>query len=50
MLKTTKDGIVISVKVIPKASRNQIVGWVNDELKVRITTAPEKGEANAHLI
>jgi len=40
----------LRIKVAPKASRNQIMGWENDELKVRLKAVPEKGEANECLI
>lgn len=42
--------MILSVKVIPNAHKNQIVGWENGELKVRIAAIPEKGEANDELI
>jgi uncharacterized protein (TIGR00251 family) len=50
MLKQTKDGILIPIKVIPNASKNVIIGWENEALKVRINAAPEKGAANSELI
>lgn len=50
MFQQTNDGISFKIKVIPKASRNEIVGWENDELKVRLAAVPEKGEANAELL
>ena len=40
----------LHLKVVPKASRNRIVGWVGDRLKVQITAAPEKGKANAAVV
>lgn len=40
----------ISVKVIPRAHKNQIVGYDSGILKVRLTAKPEKGEANEMLI
>lgn len=50
-MKTT----IINLHVIPKASRNEIVGWVEDgkggkALKVKTTATPEDGKANAALI
>jgi uncharacterized protein (TIGR00251 family) len=40
----------IAVKVIPKSSRNEVVGEMADgTLKVKIAAAPEKGKANAEL-
>ncbi|HEV8051056.1 MAG TPA: DUF167 domain-containing protein [Parachlamydiaceae bacterium] len=50
MWKTTPEGIVIAVKVTPKANKNEISGWENGELKIRITAIPEKGNANEQLI
>jgi uncharacterized protein len=43
-----RDGsITIEVKAIPKSSRNEIVGLLdNGALKLKITAAPEKGKAN----
>ncbi len=42
--------IELRIKVIPKSSRNEIVGTMADgALKVKITAAPEKGKANAEL-
>jgi len=35
------------VRVVPKASREGVIGWLGDELKVRVTAAPERGRANA---
>jgi uncharacterized protein (TIGR00251 family) len=36
------------VKVIPKSSRNEIVGILADgTLKIKVTAAPEKGKANS---
>lgn len=40
----------IQVKVIPKASRNEIVGWEDEELKIRIKAVQERGKANEMLI
>lgn len=50
MLKQTKHGILLNVKVIPKSSKTAIVGWEQDELKIRLAAIPDKGEANEELI
>jgi uncharacterized protein (TIGR00251 family) len=40
--------LIISLKVIPKSSKNAIVGILDDgSLKIKITAAPERGKANA---
>jgi len=50
MWKATPEGVVIPIKVSPKASRNSILGWENGELKIRIAAHPEKGAANDELL
>lgn len=50
MFQQINDGIVIKVKVVPKASRSEIAGWENEELKIRLAAVPDKGQANAELI
>ncbi len=37
----------LTVKVVPGASRDQIAGWLEETLKVRVSAPPEKGKANA---
>ena len=40
----------LRVKVVPKSSRNEILGPMADgTLKVRIAAPPDKGKANAEL-
>ena len=50
MFQQTNEGICFRVKVIPKASRSELVEWENDELKIRLAAVPEKGEANTELM
>lgn len=46
-----KDGHVqLKVIVIPKSSKNEVVGDYRDSLKVKVNAAPEKGKANAAVI
>jgi uncharacterized protein (TIGR00251 family) len=50
MLQFTDAGVIIPIKLIPKAHRDEIIGWENGELRVRITAVPEKGLANKALV
>jgi uncharacterized protein (TIGR00251 family) len=36
----------ISIKVIPNASRNEIIGWQQQTLRVKVQAPPEGGRAN----
>ena len=36
----------LSVRVQPRASRNEVAGLVGDTLKIRLTAPPVEGEAN----
>ncbi len=48
MIQMTRDGsdVLLPVKVVPKASRDRIVGELDGALKVTVAAAPEKGAAN----
>ena len=37
---------VLSVRVQPRASRNEVAGLVGDTLKIKLTAPPVEGEAN----
>ena len=45
-----RTNIPIEVRVHPKASRNQVEGFADDVLVVKVTAVPEKGKANQALI
>ncbi len=40
------DGVLLAVKAVPGASRDQIGGPLGDRLKIRVAAAPEGGKAN----
>ena len=40
----------LAVKALPKSGCDQICGWENEALKVRLRAIPAKGEANDALI
>jgi uncharacterized protein (TIGR00251 family) len=48
MLHLTQQGpdVLLSIKVVPKASRDRIIGELDGALKVAVSAAPEKGAAN----
>ncbi len=46
MVRDTAEGAVLSVKVVPGASRDRIAGPLGDRLKVAVRKPPEKGAAN----
>ncbi len=49
MIKETKDGLTVQIKISPNASRNEIV---KDEtgIKIKLTAQPIEGKANKALI
>jgi uncharacterized protein (TIGR00251 family) len=47
--KSGKD-ILIHVKVLPRSSRDQIVGKENDVFKIKLKAGPVDGKANKSLI
>jgi uncharacterized protein len=40
---------VIAVKVVPRAASDEIVGWLDGALKVRVMASPQDGRANRAL-
>ena len=49
--KTTPvASITVTVRVIPRSSRSEIVGETDGVLKVKLTSPPVDGDANAELI
>ena len=40
---------VIAVKVVPRAAKDEIVGWLADAVKVRVQAPPQDGRANRAL-
>ena len=50
-IRASGDGVLLEVLVVPRASRNEVVGWGPDgRLRVRIAAPPVEGEANRALL
>ena len=48
---TEKDGnLIFTARVVPRASKSEIVGELDGALKIRIASPPVDGAANAELI
>ncbi|HEX7588112.1 MAG TPA: DUF167 domain-containing protein [Anaerolineae bacterium] len=48
--KPSAGSITVSIKVVPRASKNQIVGREGDAVKVRLNAPPVDGKANEALV
>ncbi len=50
MFNESRDSITFSVKVIPRAARDEIVGVEGDAVKIRLKAPPVQGRANEQLV
>lgn len=46
MIEASDGAVLLRVKVVPNASRDQIVGPLGDDLKVKVAAPAEAGKAN----
>jgi uncharacterized protein len=49
-LKAREDGVWLSVKVQPRASKNEIGGPLGDELRIKVAAPPVDAAANEALV
>ncbi len=49
-LQETKDGVVLTVKAVPRAAKSEIAGIDDEWLRVRIKAPPVDGKANEALV
>lgn len=50
MIVTSGDGVELTLRIQPRASRTEIVGPLGGALKLRLAAPPVDGEANDELI
>ncbi len=50
MIEATPDGVVITVRVIPRAARSGVAGTRGRALLVRLQAPPVEGAANEALV
>jgi hypothetical protein len=44
------DGVILRLYVQPGAKKNEVVGLIEDELKIKLAATPIEGRANAELL
>jgi uncharacterized protein (TIGR00251 family) len=44
------DAIILNVRAVPRASKDELAGLMGDALKIRIQAPPVEGKANAYLV
>ena len=45
-IRATETDLTLTIKVVPNARKDEIVGLVGQRLKVRVLAPPEEGRAN----
>jgi hypothetical protein len=50
VFRESNGAVTFAVKVIPRASKNQIVGIEGDAIKIRLNAPPVEGKANDALM
>ncbi len=50
LCKSTKEGVTLEIKVIPRANRSEIVGILDERLKIKVKSPPVDGKANKEII
>ena len=46
----TKEGTVLNIQLTPNSSKNEILGYNEDFIKIKVTAPPNENKANKKLI
>ena len=46
----TSDGVVLNIRVVPRASKTEVQGMLGEALKIRLRAPPVDGKANVALV
>jgi len=49
MIKTTEEGLIINIKIVPNSSKNELI-QESEFVKVKVTAQPIENKANKALI
>lgn len=49
-VKETADGIIFTIRVLPRSSKCEVVGIQEDYLKIKVTAPPVDGRANEECL
>lgn len=49
IVESTEGGVLIRVKAVPGAKREQVAGVLGNRLKIKVSAPPEDGKANAAI-
>ena len=49
-IQETPDGVVFSAKIVPGSSRTAVCGSFDGMVKIKVSSAPERGKANRRLV
>lgn len=49
-LKETERGVILNIRVVPRAARDGLAGLWQDAVKIRLQAPPVEGKANRALV
>lgn len=49
-LRVDKNGVILSVRIVPNSSQNSVLGYCDEYIKIKITAPAIENKANKQLI